>query len=220
MPGTCTRCTKSVFHAEETKALGKLWHTNCFSCANASCKKRLNSINVTDHEGEAFCKSCYAKLFGPKGYGYAMGSAGALTLSGPSNVTSNMTGTTNCNGTKKTYQYLLTINTYNSGIDKELVRCSADPSNSRFRSQSPSTRRIGQTSRNQLGGGDICGRCKKKVYHAEKVWGPGDNQPLHQACYNCNSCGKRLDSMTEQTYQGEMYCVSCYKKYHSPISKF
>ena len=81
MPGICERCKKSVFHAEEIKAIGKSWHHQCFVCANHGCRKSLDSMNVTERNGEVFCKSCYARLFGPKGYGYAMGAAGSLTLS-------------------------------------------------------------------------------------------------------------------------------------------
>ena len=76
----CGRCTKTVYHAEETRGLGKVWHTSCFVCANTNCKKRLDSTNVTEHEREAYCKTCYAKAFGPKGYGFAGGAAGSMTL--------------------------------------------------------------------------------------------------------------------------------------------
>lgn len=220
MPGTCARCRKSVFHAEQTRALGKLWHTNCFVCAKPGCKKRLVSTNATDHEGEVFCKECHAKAFGPKGYGYGMGTAGPLTLSGPSSVSSNMTGLTNCNSTKKLSVSGSSSNTYSPGIDQGPVKYSAYLSNSPFSPKSPSMKSIAQHSGNQFGGGDICGRCKKKVYGAEKVWGAGHNQPWHQTCFNCKSCGRRLDSKTLQTYQGEMYCVACYNKYHSHKNKF
>ena len=41
-----------------------------------NCNKLLDSGSVTEHDGDAFCKPCYGKLFGPKGYGFAGGSAG------------------------------------------------------------------------------------------------------------------------------------------------
>jgi cysteine/glycine-rich protein len=27
-------------------------------------------MNITDKDGEIFCKNCYGRLYGPKGYGY------------------------------------------------------------------------------------------------------------------------------------------------------
>ncbi|KAK9297150.1 hypothetical protein QLX08_009028 [Tetragonisca angustula] len=60
MPGVCPRCNREVFFAEEKLALGKVWHTFCFSCRN--CRKLLNNCNVVTHLGELFCKSCYVRL--------------------------------------------------------------------------------------------------------------------------------------------------------------
>ena len=36
---------------------------------------------MTEHEGELFCKGCYGKNFGPKGYGFG-GGAGVLSMEG------------------------------------------------------------------------------------------------------------------------------------------
>ncbi|XP_054761856.2 cysteine and glycine-rich protein 2-like [Lytechinus pictus] len=72
----CSRCDKSVYTADEIIAAGKSWHKLCFSCE--SCSKRLDSTTVSDKEGKIYCKGCYGKHFGPKGYGYG-GGAGALT---------------------------------------------------------------------------------------------------------------------------------------------
>jgi hypothetical protein len=51
----------------------------CFSCE--SCRKMLDSTTLCERtEGDTvriFCKACYAKNFGPTGYGYG---AGAGTL--------------------------------------------------------------------------------------------------------------------------------------------
>ncbi|XP_011254260.1 muscle LIM protein Mlp84B isoform X4 [Camponotus floridanus] len=52
------------------------WHKECFKCAN--CSKRLDSINCCEGpDKDIYCKVCYGKRFGPKGYGYGQG-GGAL----------------------------------------------------------------------------------------------------------------------------------------------
>lgn len=72
----CPRCGKSVYAAEKVIGAGSSWHKiGCFTCA--SCRKGLESTTLTDKDGEIYCKGCYAKNFGPKGYGYG-GGAGAL----------------------------------------------------------------------------------------------------------------------------------------------
>ncbi len=43
-----------------------------------ACRKGLDSTTVAAHESEIYCKSCYGKKYGPKGYGYGQG-AGALS---------------------------------------------------------------------------------------------------------------------------------------------
>lgn len=70
----CPRCQKTVYFAEEARANGRKWHKLCLKCAN--CNKMLDSTTCTDHDGEAFCKACYGRLFGPKGYGFAGGASG------------------------------------------------------------------------------------------------------------------------------------------------
>lgn len=48
-----------------------------FSIGN--CNKLLDSSTFTEHDEEMYCKSCYGRLFGPKGYGYGVG-AGVLSM--------------------------------------------------------------------------------------------------------------------------------------------
>lgn len=43
------------------------------------CKKMLESTTVAEHEGQVFCKVCYGRKFGPKGYGFG-GGAGCLSM--------------------------------------------------------------------------------------------------------------------------------------------
>jgi hypothetical protein len=72
----CSRCAKTVYDAERKNGpSGLIFHDKCFTCK--SCSKTLSAIDLTEHEKDIYCKACYGKNFGPKGYGYGVG-AGAL----------------------------------------------------------------------------------------------------------------------------------------------
>ncbi|XP_072165574.1 cysteine-rich protein 1-like [Diadema setosum] len=64
----CVKCTKPVYFAEKLVALGHDWHKTCFTCTNEACNKRLNAGEQLEHDKKPFCKSCYGKFFGPKGF--------------------------------------------------------------------------------------------------------------------------------------------------------
>lgn len=73
----CPKCNKSVYAAEEVQAAGKKFHKFCFKCG--LCKKLLEPLTMSEHEGDLFCKQCYARKYGPKGVGFGQG-AGALGM--------------------------------------------------------------------------------------------------------------------------------------------
>ncbi|KAG7226783.1 hypothetical protein INR49_014132 [Caranx melampygus] len=73
----CGCCQKTVYFAEEVQCEGKSWHKSCFLCM--VCKKNLDSTTVAVHVDEIYCKSCYGKKYGPKGYGFG-GGAGTLSM--------------------------------------------------------------------------------------------------------------------------------------------
>ncbi|KAM9786136.1 cysteine and glycine-rich protein 1-like [Neosynchiropus ocellatus] len=75
----CGRCLKTVYFAEEVLSDGRSYHKSCFRCM--VCGKNLDSTTVTNHGEEVYCKSCYGKKYGPKGYGYGQG-AGTLSMDG------------------------------------------------------------------------------------------------------------------------------------------
>ncbi len=110
---TCPRCGGQVFHAE--KMLSKnnvsaqqawrrkstspsnpsfsmqVFHKQCFTCVE--CRRPLDSTSCCDSpDGEIYCRGCYGKIFGPKGYGYGgSGSMPALMApSGPAAAQINM----------------------------------------------------------------------------------------------------------------------------------
>ncbi|KAL0058212.1 hypothetical protein AAF712_015128 [Marasmius tenuissimus] len=72
---SCPKCGKSVYFAEQVKAVGKTWHKGCLRCAE--CNTSLDSTRLRDHQDTPFCGRCYNKLHGPAGNGYALlGKAG------------------------------------------------------------------------------------------------------------------------------------------------
>ncbi|KAB7507026.1 Muscle LIM protein Mlp84B [Armadillidium nasatum] len=74
----CPRCGGKVFMAEEMLARGRSYHRSCYSCCH--CKRPLDSVVGCDApDGEVYCKLCYAKRYGPKGYGFCSGAGGVLT---------------------------------------------------------------------------------------------------------------------------------------------
>jgi hypothetical protein len=77
----CYICEKSVFKVEELKALDRVYHKSCFRCsgkAKNGCEKVLSLTDYVDRKGddgtkEPYCRSCYNKLYAPKGMNSAAG---------------------------------------------------------------------------------------------------------------------------------------------------
>ncbi|XP_046666177.1 LOW QUALITY PROTEIN: muscle LIM protein Mlp84B-like [Homalodisca vitripennis] len=65
----CPRCGGAVFAAEQQLAKGTMWHKKCFNCCQ--CHRPLDSMLACDGpDKEIYCRACYGKTFGPKGFGY------------------------------------------------------------------------------------------------------------------------------------------------------
>ncbi|KAK2715775.1 cysteine and glycine-rich protein 1-like [Artemia franciscana] len=181
MPGICARCDKNVYFAEEKIALGKSWHKLCFNCA--SCRKMLDSTTAAEHDDELYCRSCYSKKFGPKGYGYG-GGAGVLSMDD---------GTGYKNGP---------VRSNVSHLAQAHVAPLLGP---------PAPKPTGPK---KFGGADLCARCGKAVYMAEKMMGGG--KAWHISCFVCSGCSKRLESITLCEREGDLYCRTCYGKNFGP----
>lgn len=66
----CQKCQKAVYFTEQVPGPGGLYHRPCLACTE--CTKRLDSTTLTENSGNPYCKGCYGKLFGPKGFGYGV----------------------------------------------------------------------------------------------------------------------------------------------------
>mmetsp|Transcript_16786 Transcript_16786/g.33617 ORF Transcript_16786/g.33617 Transcript_16786/m.33617 type:complete len:281 (+) Transcript_16786:120-962(+) len=64
----CPRCNKTVYMAEAKEGPNNIkFHRSCFSCL--TCAKTLDS-HFSERKGELYCKPCYTREFGPKGFGH------------------------------------------------------------------------------------------------------------------------------------------------------
>ncbi|KAF7300243.1 Cysteine and glycine-rich protein 3 [Mycena kentingensis (nom. inval.)] len=63
----CARCTKTVYFAEQVKAVGKIYHKGCLRCVRVECNALLDSNRLRDHLNEPVCVNCHTKLYGPQG---------------------------------------------------------------------------------------------------------------------------------------------------------
>lgn len=99
----CPRCGKSVYHAERALGAGKEWHRSCLTCFE--CNKRLDSTTLTERGEKIYCKACYARLFGPHGFGFAGGGAMMHTQGGfyqpEPHPQTQVSPVTSCPGCKK-----------------------------------------------------------------------------------------------------------------------
>jgi len=66
MANKCPTCGKTVYFAEEAKAIGKSFHRRCLKCAQ--CNKALDPGSLNDRDGKIYCKGCYNSVAGLKGF--------------------------------------------------------------------------------------------------------------------------------------------------------
>ncbi|UZJ53022.1 hypothetical protein CBS101457_002342 [Exobasidium rhododendri] len=73
----CARCERPVYFAEQKQAAGRKWHRGCLRCDG--CSTTLESGRMEEgppsatyeNQTNIWCRTCYAKRFGPKGIGNA-----------------------------------------------------------------------------------------------------------------------------------------------------
>ncbi|CAG8527456.1 9172_t:CDS:2 [Ambispora leptoticha] len=191
----CPRCETPVYMAEQVIGPNGPWHRACLTCID--CKKRLDSYALAEHEGEAYCKTCHGRRFGPKGYGFAGGTSFLNTERPVDNKKDELKSPTS-------------------------EKLSQSPPMSPTRSITPSYGFFSQSQAKRSGSrrwslpvnNDICPRCSKAVYAAEAVLGAGVK--YHKLCLRCVQCSKLLDSTNMTDRDGKIYCRLCYSKEFGP----
>lgn len=204
----CAKCDKSVYKAEETRAANKTYHKLCFKCYN--CNKLLEPNILTEHQGDLYCKNCYGKKFGPKGYGYGTG-AGILSSDGVSPNSVPQTPSS----LKPSFSSLITNSVKTESANQRLpvTPNTVNGFNGAFKQNGNNLRSVSSAynqekrsnSTFQFGGSEKCARCQKAVYAAEKV--VAANNFYHKMCFSCSTCKKMLNSMNCcDNSEGEIFC--------------
>jgi len=203
MPGICPKCSKQVYFAEEVKAKGEVFHKLCFKCS--SCNKLLEPGNFCENDGNIFCKTCYGKNFGPRGYGFG-GGAGVLSMD-------NGTGQIPLKAGKQETKAVASTVTPVSASVKEVKANPVKPAPA-SPSKTPLTSPSKVAAPPRWGGGNICPKCSKAVYFAEQL--KAAYQVWHKGCFTCNTCNKGLDTSTVCDNADKLYCRPCYGRNFGP----
>eukprot|EP01123_Difflugia_compressa_P014248 TRINITY_DN719_c0_g1_i1.p1 TRINITY_DN719_c0_g1~~TRINITY_DN719_c0_g1_i1.p1 ORF type:complete len:308 (-),score=66.88 TRINITY_DN719_c0_g1_i1:176-1063(-) len=77
MSTKCPNCGKTVYFAEEVRAIGLSWHARCLKCSQ--CNKALDAGNINDRNGKVYCKPCYSSVAGLKGFGHGVASESSVS---------------------------------------------------------------------------------------------------------------------------------------------
>ncbi|KAJ2452027.1 hypothetical protein EV183_003205 [Coemansia sp. RSA 2336] len=229
----CPRCSKPIYHAEKVVGPGGPWHRACFKCKE--CNTTLDSSKITEHDGDAFCRTCYGKLFAPTGYGIAR-TTDSYPLHPPRSPSERSEGSARASSSLATPVYRQASpsparwadesahNPFGSAVGaaaSAAVQGHRSPTSSPFGATAsrPSSRARLSYGRSYtptpfgLGSppADICPRCNGRIYAAEQGMAAG--RKYHKSCIKCKSCNTTLNSLKLTERNGEIYCNQCYSKH-------
>ncbi|KAG7447302.1 uncharacterized protein BT62DRAFT_986600 [Guyanagaster necrorhizus] len=219
----CPRCEKVVYAAEQVMGPGrKLYHKPCLKCS--TCKKRLDSYTLLEHDQEPYCKSCHVQNFGTRD----LRQANLPYAASPTRSNAELPDT---KGHEEQEEEKDTLNDLSSGsptlastvernntldainrIAKPLIQTSTGTRyGAALGTVSP------QTTGKKWGGASTtprCPKCNGLVYFAEQVKAVG--KTYHKACLRCMECNTLLDSTRLRDHDGTPLCGRCYSKLHGP----
>jgi cysteine/glycine-rich protein len=215
--GTATHIVQSADSSEhrtphpgrDTDAVAVLllpqFHAGCFTCHD--CNTRLNSTTLCDSKEEIYCSACYAKNFGPKGFGI-----GGLSVHTGQSVAD--TGCHACGAKDQTSKFC-------NQCGKPTAAPSASPpapapaaAASSSVVKPSSLPKASGSAVVTLGGGDKCAACHKTVYAAERI--QAGSQLFHDNCLSCSVCHHAVSSVNMNDRDGKLFCQPCYAKQYGP----
>ncbi|KAL1929445.1 hypothetical protein VTP01DRAFT_1583 [Rhizomucor pusillus] len=239
---SCPRCHKAVYMAEQTTGPGGAWHRACLTCKE--CNKRLDSTTLTERQGEAYCKICYNRKWGPKGYGFASGAAFLNTENKMPNEILREQQLDRSPPTPAAAAATATSTSPSPPAPPTLPARPQQPSSSpalpprkpeepmtSFWSSKPAIPPKPATTTpaskpaylntsyvpkkvNIQVQNDTCTKCGKAVYAAEMAMGAGNK--YHKFCLKCSQCGKLLNSTNMVDKDFDLYCRGCYAQSFGP----
>ncbi|XP_063078915.1 cysteine-rich protein 2-like [Engraulis encrasicolus] len=187
MASKCPKCDKTVYFAEKVTSLGKDWHKFCLKCER--CNKTLNSGGHAEHDGKPYChKPCYAALYGPKGVN--IGGAGSYVYDTPPTEGATTDGSAS-------------------------VPTATETKAEERKASAPKGPVKAASFTSFAGQPNVCPRCNKTVYFAEKVTSLGKD--WHKFCLKCERCQKTLNPGGHAEHEGQPYCHKpCYATLFGP----
>ncbi|KAJ2493811.1 hypothetical protein IWW37_000197 [Coemansia sp. RSA 2050] len=170
---------------------------------------------MAEHAGEVYCRNCHNRMFGPGATRVAATDASGARAVNQRPETRYMSVPEDGGGTAPPLPQRAAGSGFppqtpprvGGGAMAGYKRATADVSPSSIFSS-------GRRKFNLPTSKDMCPRCNKTIYHAEKVVGPGG--PWHRACFKCKQCNSALSSTTLTEHDGEAFCHNCYTKLFSP----
>lgn len=219
MSDKCPKCDKKAYFAERLTFQNHYWHKVCFKCT--SCNKRINTAaEASDNDGKPYCKSCYGKVFGPKGYGYHGGSGAGVMRAANDVVVESTKAEDESKEALAEKQQKLNVSylkeneqappSVQFGWGKQ-ERSGYDQG--KKQQEEANERRTKKD--NRFGGSPKCPVCGKSVFFAEKIAALGES--FHKRCFKCTDCGKLMNTSGDAVDgQGKVYCKGCYAKNFGP----
>ncbi|KAJ1841850.1 hypothetical protein LPJ70_004063, partial [Coemansia sp. RSA 2708] len=236
----CPRCTKPIYHAEKVVGPGGPWHRACFKCKQ--CSTTLDSSKLTEHDGEAFCRSCYTKLFSPRGYNIG-GSMEPLPYQqhqqphSPSDrgersarAPSSLAAYRQSSPSPAQWADDPAHNPFGSAVGAAASAAVQGQNRAIPAPHFGGTVSRAESSQSRLSFGrqytpavsvglsgpppDMCPRCNGRIYAAEQGMAAG--RKYHKRCIRCRACDAPINSLQLTERDNDIYCKQCYAKHFGP----